>query len=756
MTGSLNARQAAIFVAVITCVAFLNSFAGKFVLDDIQDIEQNPALEQLFPPWDAMFVGNRLPARPLPYLTFAIDRAIWGVRPFGYHFTNLLIHVIGALALYDIVRITLLSPRLRGRWGARAVPLAMVIAMIWAVHPLQTQAVTYVYQRIESMTGMFCLVSLACYARAADRARGGVTGKGSAISQPPAWPTAWLAGSVVAAAAAMGSKENAVVLPLLILAYDWFFVAPEPPAAWPRSLRGRRWYYALLASTWLLIGLQLAAQATKYQEFGEKNHRPLEYALTQSGVILRYLQLAIWPVGQQFDYSGWPVATSVWQVLPALVTIVAMLAITVVGTLQRRAWAWLGVVFFLALAPTSSIMPIEAVANEHRMYVALAAVVTAIVMGSVDLADWIAARHPGWLPRDPRVPVAAAAIVIMLLVVTTQFRNQLYAKTGSIWLDVLSKDPDNYRAHWVMASLFDSAGEHELAEQFADKSVRSHPTSYVFSELAGTFIKRGDLPGAERLCRRGLDLQRSLLPPDDEAVLSTIGDLAMTLRLQEKRDEAESLYAESFDAMRRTLGIDDPVTVSAAVILAEGLSRRGNHTEAERRARETLESVRQARGTTNSLSISAAASLARILMAAGQPAAAEKIVRSALGEIARSRRSRLTDTSILHDALVEILESTDRIDEAVAVRRQLATEAAKRHGPDHPQSQATATSLALAMAAAATARGDHAEAVRLYAILVDGYTRSLGADHPKTIATQAKLAAARQAAGQPPGKAPAP
>jgi protein O-mannosyl-transferase len=735
MTGSLNARQAAIFVAVITCVAFLNSFAGKFVLDDIQDIEQNPALEQLFPPWDAMFVGNRLPARPLPYLTFAIDRAIWGVRPFGYHFTNLLIHVIAALALFDIVRITLLSPRLRGRWGDRAVPLAMVIAMIWAVHPLQTQAVTYVYQRIESMTGMFCLVSLACYAQAAARA----TERG--------WSVAWLTGSVVAAAAAMGSKENAVVLPLLILAYDWFFVAPEPPAAWPRSLRGRLWYYALLASTWLLIGLQLAAQAKKYQEFGEKNHLPLEYALTQSGVILRYLQLAIWPVGQQFDYSGWPVATSAWQVLPALVTIVAMLAATVVATLRRRAWAWLGVVFFLALAPTSSIMPIEAVANEHRMYVALAAVVAAIVMGSVDLADWIAARRPGWLPSDPRVPVAAAAIVIMLLVVTTQFRNQLYSKTGSIWLDVLSKDPDNYRAHWVMASLFDSAGEHELAEQFADKSVRSHPTSYVFSELAGTFIKRGDLPGAERLCRRGLALQRSLLPPDDEAVLSTIGDLAMTLRLQEKRDDAESLYAESFDAMRRTLGINDPVTVSAAVILAEGLSRRGNHAEAERRARETLQAARQARGVTDSLSISAAASLAKVLVAAGRPAEAEKIVRSALGEIARSRQSRLIDATLLHDALVEILESTARIDEAVAIRRQRANEAATRHGPDHPQSQATATSLALAMAAAATARGDHAEAVRLYTILVDGYTRSLGADHPKTTATQAKLTAARQAAG---------
>ena len=219
MTGSLTVRQAALFVAVITCVAFLNSFAGKFVLDDIQDIEHNPSLEQLFPPWDAMFVGNKLPARPLPYLTFAIDRAFWGVRPFGYHFTNLLVHVIAALALFSFVRITLLSPRLRGRWGDRAVPLAMVIAMVWAVHPLQTQAVTYVYQRIESMTGMLCLVSLACYAQAAGRA----TGRG--------WSVAWLTGSVAAAAGAMASKESAVVLPLVILAYDWFFVAPEPVAS---------------------------------------------------------------------------------------------------------------------------------------------------------------------------------------------------------------------------------------------------------------------------------------------------------------------------------------------------------------------------------------------------------------------------------------------------------------------------------------------------------------------------------------------
>ena len=737
MTGSLNARQAAIFVAVITCVAFLNSFAGKFVLDDIQDIEHNPSLEQLFPPWDAMFVGNKLPARPLPYLTFAIDRAIWGVRPFGYHFTNLLVHVIAALALFDIVRITLLSPRLRGRWGDRAVPLAMVIAMIWAVHPLQTQAVTYVYQRIESMTGMFCLVSLACYAQAAARA----TGRG--------WPVAWLTGSVAAAAGAMASKESAVVLPLLILAYDWFFVAPEPAAAWPESLRGRRGYYALLTSTWLLIGLQLVIQSKKYQEFNEKNHPPFDYALTQSGVILHYIRLAILPVGQQLDYSSWPVATSVWQVLPALMTIVAMLIVTAIGTLQRRAWAWLGVVFFLALAPTSSIMPIEAVANEHRMYVALAAVVAAIVMGSVDLADWIAARRPGRLPGDARIPAAIAATVIMLLVVTTQFRNQLYSKVGGIWLDVLSKDPDNYRANWMMASLFDSAGDPESAGQFAEWSLRAKPTTHVYADLASGHVKRGDLAGAEAFCRRGLALQREMLPPDDKAVLATIGDLAMTLRLAGKLDEAESLSGQYIDGMKEKLGPDDPVTLTAAATIAAGLSRKGDHAAAEQLARETLKESRRAKGGTHGLSISAAASLARILAAAGRPDEAERIARSSLDEIGRSGRGRFVDSSQLQDALVEILEATGRGEEAVAVRRRLATDAAARYGLEHPQSQATATKLAVAMATQATAKGDHAEAARLYGLLVDGYTKSVGPDHPDTLATQQKLAAARQAAGQP-------
>lgn len=556
---TLRTSQAALFVAAITCVAFLNSFWGRFVLDDVSEIERNPAMQRLLPPWEAMFVGNRLPARPLPYLTFAIDHAIWGRQPFGYHLTNLLVHVIAALAVFDLTRLTLLSPRLRSRWGDLAVPLAMMIAMAWAVHPLQTQAVTYVYQRIESMAGMFCLVSLAAYARAA----------------ASGWPASLLVGSAAAAAAAMASKENAVVLPFLILAYDWFFVA-DRPERWPQDLWRRRWYFALLASTWLILAGQLVFLGGKYQEFQEQKHSPLHYALTQPGVILRYLQLAVWPVGQQFDYSNWPVATSVGQAMPALLAVLVAVTATVVGTVRRRPWAWLAVLFFFALAPTSSIMPIEAVANEHRMYVALAAVVTAAVLGAVALAEWIATRRPGWLPHDSRLAPAAAAVVIMLLVLTTQLRNQLYSKTGGIWLDVLAKAPDNYRANWMVASIFDCAGETEIGIQFAERSIAHKPTSHVFSDLAGFHIMKGDYAGAERICRRGLELQRQQLGPEDKHVLWTTADLAVALSRQQKFDEAESLCAGSIDAMRRVLGDHDPATIGVGRILAESASRRGD------------------------------------------------------------------------------------------------------------------------------------------------------------------------------------
>ncbi|MFM7291150.1 MAG: hypothetical protein ACKO6B_07960, partial [Planctomycetia bacterium] len=416
----LSPRQSALCIAALTGLAYLSSFGGDFVFDDVPEIALNPSLDQLLPPWEAMFRGQKAPARPLPYLSFAIDRAVWGPAPFGYHVTNLLVHVVAALALFDFTRLTLLSPRLRARWGSRAVPLALVIAGLWAVHPLQTQAVTYIYQRIESMAGMFCLLALAAFAHAA----------------AAGWSWTWLGASVAASAAAMACKENAVVLPVLIVCYDWLFGPTASLADWRTRAWAHKRFYLALALTWLVLAGVLVSQAGEYQEFTAAERSPLTYALTQPGVIMRYLRLAVLPLGQCLDYSGWPAVERFEPgQLPAYAAILALVAASMFGLIRRRPWAWLGVFFLGTLAPTSSVMPVEAFVNEHRMYVPLAAVVAAGVLAASECGPRLLHGMTRSLDAASlgRAGLCAAAIVAAGFILLTHARNQLYRSKAAIW-----------------------------------------------------------------------------------------------------------------------------------------------------------------------------------------------------------------------------------------------------------------------------------------------------------------------------------
>ena len=528
---------APLFVVGCTLAAFLNSLDGEFLMDDYAEILDNPLMASPWPPWRVMLVGHELPSRPLPYLTFAIDHALWGKRAFGYHLSNLAIHIVAALAVFSLARTTLSSPRLRDAFAGHADVLAAFIATLWAAHPLHTQAVTYIYQRLESMTGMLCLVSLAAFAGAVARQ----------------WNSRWLAASVVASAAAMFSKEPAVVLPLLIASYDWLLCERTPPPA-GRRIR----FYAALCATWALLGFQMVVQAHRYRATGAFDVSPMGYFLTQPRVILHYIRLAFWPTGLCFDID-WPILSRWSQIVPSLVYMVAFGTLMLYGLIRRKAWAWPGVAFLLALAPSSSFLPLAAVAEEYRMYLALAAVASAVVLAAHALIRrWTPSGKARTMAFGAAASLTLAAVLV--LVVLTQERNRVYAMPGGVWLDVIEKGGAGTRTYWNLALACDMHDGFDAAMQYADEVFSLNKDFDVYEHLAKRRLGRGDAATAERYLRHAVATQTEEIAKGELIAVRSAAYLAMILNIQGKSAEAASLAAMYLDRVQAALGDDHPWT----------------------------------------------------------------------------------------------------------------------------------------------------------------------------------------------------
>jgi len=418
--------------------AYLNSFSGQFVYDDLPAITQNPYLRSLRPTWPQMWApaDTTLAGRPVVAFSFAVNYALGGLEPWGYHLVNLAIHLANGLLLWDILRRTLAGNTVAGRRGFVGPHLAFVTALLWVVHPLQTESVTYISTRTESLVGFFLLLILYCTIRAAGSARGRL----------------WQVGAVLAGWLASGSKETAAVGPVLVLLYDRTFLSGSLLAA----LRRRPWLYLGLATSWIPLALLVAGGPRAASVGFHLEHlRPVQYLLTQPGVILHYLRLSFWPHPLALCYDGWPIAGSIVAALPAAAAIGGLLLATLWGLWRRPPLGFGGAWFFLLLAPTSSVVPIVTeVAAERRMYLPLAAVICLTVVSLSGLLSRLA-----WKPRlrsglAGLLTVAAVAAGVVL----TARRNAEYRSPEGIWRSVLRHYPTSRGAHLSLATLLYQQG----------------------------------------------------------------------------------------------------------------------------------------------------------------------------------------------------------------------------------------------------------------------------------------------------------
>ncbi len=464
----------ALLIVAGALAAYFNSFKGAFLFDEDRRIVHNERLHHLWPPWHLLRVH-----RPVVEVSLAVNYAMGGADVGGYHAFNLAVHIAAGLTLFGIVRRTLLLEALRVRYGRASPWIALAVALLWVVHPLQTQSVTYIIQRGESLMGMFYLLMLYCVIR------------GTGSSRRLWWYLAAIGCSVLG----MGSKAVMATGPVVVLLYDRTFLA----GSFRETLR-RRWHlYAGLGATWLALFATGIAQgvldatpsAGTHVGFGFAGVTPLEYLRSQPGVIARYLRLSLWPNGLCLDYY-WPVARTTEAVLGPLMLIAPLLIATLWALYKKPRLGFIGAWFFIILLPTSSFVPIKDLAFEHRVYLPLVSVIVLVVVGGHALLTHAVERR---VCSD----MAARALGVTVLVgvagglaYATAMRNRDYHSELAMWSDVVAKRPNNPRAHDNLAIAWEELGRLDRAEQSLREAIRVRPDyPSAYSNLGGILGRQG-------------------------------------------------------------------------------------------------------------------------------------------------------------------------------------------------------------------------------------------------------------------------
>ncbi|HEX3728297.1 MAG TPA: tetratricopeptide repeat protein [Opitutaceae bacterium] len=534
-----------LLIGAAALLAYSDSFRGPFVYDDVGSITENRSIHHLATAWSPPYrAGQTVGGRPVLNLSFALNYALGGLEPSGYHALNLLIHLFAGLILFGLVRRTL---ELRSETSLVTLGAGLSAALLWTLHPLQTEAVTYVVQRAESLMGLFYLLTLYCFVRR------------------------WHVLAFAACLLGMGAKEVMISAPVIVFFYDRAFVSGTFREAWRRH----RWVHLSLAATWIPLAALILGAHHRGGSIGQ-GVTWWGYALTQFPGILLYLRLMLWPRPLIFDYG----AEWVKGAGPVLASLAC--GVIVLGLLGISAWlffrprrpgargqAWmsagfLGLCFFAFLAPTSLMPGNRQTLAEHRLYLPLAA----ILAGGSALLGTTAGR------RRPVLCAAAVALLALAAGAATHTRNHAYRDLYSLWGDTVAKRPDNPFAHNNYGVELYLRAEYAAALPEYQAALRLKPDYPEAHNNMGNWLRReGRLPEARAELSEALRLK-----PDYAEAYSNLGFVEA---LSGRHDQAMADFRQALELK--------PAYVEAMVNLGSGLGQEGRMEEAAAEFRAALE-----------------------------------------------------------------------------------------------------------------------------------------------------------------------
>ncbi len=455
---------------------YSNTFSTPWVFDDSAAIEKNPTIRTwawVNGPLQPIGDGSPVTARPLLNLTFAINYAISELQPWSYRAANLLLHGLTALTLYGLLRRILSQTVFTAGCRYFSVPLALVTSLLWAVHPLHTNVVTYTSQRAEGLAALLYLLALYALVR-------GMASPGKALY----W---WVICIAVCYLGTM-AKETIATLPIIALVMDRMFFA----TSWREVFRQRALVHVGLLSSWVFLGLFVLFGGNRAGSAGFLSiQAAIDYALLQPQAMMIYLSRVFVPVGLVFDYGIFKAQT--WHDwLPGMAVMGVLIVLTLAGWWRGYKAAFAGVWFFVLLMPTSSVLPIVTqTMAEHRAYLSSAGIIALLVVGGFSLWQRYRNDEPARIvqPRSLLVIVTCAVIALSL---TTLRRNQVFGDAVELWRDTTSKRPESARAwnNMAVAMLHDKNQSLDATLEVLDRALMLDPDHLEARSNRGNLMVR--------------------------------------------------------------------------------------------------------------------------------------------------------------------------------------------------------------------------------------------------------------------------
>lgn len=517
-------RNPIIHILLITSVGIIvysNTFKVPFVLDDHYVIAYNPIIKDLnyfIKPSTAQHFDKNLFEYPtfkkryIGYLTFALNYKIQGLDVTGYHIVNLLIHISTALLVYYFILLSFRTPHMSSSsLKERSEHIAVIAALFFVAHPIQTQAVTYIWQRVACLASMFYLLSVTMYVKARLTYQSRSEENAVPVRGRAARSLLYYVPSLVFAMLAMKTKEIAFTLPVSIVLYEFMF--------FNGNLKKRVLYLIPLFCTILIIPLSLINIDKPFGELintvGEVTRAQtdvsrFDYLFTEFRVIVTYIRLLFLPINQNLIYEYQIYRSFIDpNVFLSFIFLLSLLGVSILLMYRYRSKMtevrlisygifW----FFITLSVESSVMPIIDPIFEHRMYLPSIGVFTSLITILFLLMGRL--KNKWW--KTQKLSVAFLTVLLVVLSGTTYARNEVWRTDVGLWEDVVNKSPKSALAYYNLGNAYRDKGDLINAEKAWRGALEIKPSfTHALNALGNVYYLSGQLEEAKKYYLEALE-----------------------------------------------------------------------------------------------------------------------------------------------------------------------------------------------------------------------------------------------------------